>query len=817
MSIAPLRLRAGAFFTQLCLGVGAAAHAQQAEPEAGLVALHQALLDAGTTGVVLNVAAHPDDESSRTNTMLRRKYGCRVVTMYSTYGDGGQNAIGREIGPELASLRVRETLRAAAMSGVEVRWLGMPDFGFSKTLDETLKVWDGAVLKERMRKVLDAVEPDLVVTNHTLNQGHGHHRASYWAIEALLQERASRQERVPPLYVRCAVGDAQLTLDPAELEPARGETYARLAHRAWTQHVTQGPWGAHNPLQVGKDWWKLANAEAVVAAGASAAAVAGDLQHWLRARDGGLDRLPADAARRDPAQMMAETVRLLQQARSAFEAALADLGKQPRPPVARLEALRGRIEALQRVLLALANVRAEVWLERDEVPAGGSGKAFVVVHGCEHVQELVVQCGGVDAVPVQAAVRATPFDGMPAPPANTTPDAVAGATPPANGANATPTPAEPVPAPAPVPGRYSVAFETDADPGDAALTGPEPSFVSVSVRFQLAGAPIRLFYELAYTPVVPIELQWDREVVMVPKGQQVERLLSVSVTSHRDRDTEAPVRLSMGPGIHAVPIPGRLQLSPAQPNARLLVRATIDCAELTPDAGLEVGLRDAAARLRVLPIDVSVPPGLKVALVRGPDDTIERALGDLGIGFVSLDRDALMMARLEEFTTVLLDIRAYFHRPELADVRERLLQFVRAGGRVVAMYHKPGEWNERPGHPLLAPFALNVADERTTEEDSPVVMLQPQHRLWSHPHAITAADFTGWVQERGLNFPDKWDPAWTPLLELKDSGDKKASQGALLHTQYGRGDFVYCSLALYRQLRIGNAGAARLLVNLLAK
>ena len=124
---------------------------------------------------------------------------------------------------------------------------------------------------------------------------------------------------------------------------------------------------------------------------------------------------------------------------------------------------------------------------------------------------------------------------------------------------------------------------------------------------------------------------------------------------------------------------------------------------------------------------------------------------------------------------------------------------------------------QRAGHPLLAPFPITVADVRATEEFSPVTMLQPQHRLWLHPHAITAADFAGWVQERGLNFPDKWDAAWTPLLELKDSGDEKPSQGALLHTQYGRGDFVYCSLALYRQLRIGNAGAARLLVNLLAK
>ena len=167
--------------------------------------------------------------------------------------------------------------------------------------------------------------------------------------------------------------------------------------------------------------------------------------------------------------------------------------------------------------------------------------------------------------------------------------------------------------------------------------------------------------------------------------------------------------------------------------------------------------------------------------------------------------------------SLLLDMRAYHHAPELAEHRDRILQFCRAGGRVVVMYHKPGEWNERRGHPLLAPFSLVVGSDRVTEEASPVTILQPEHRLWRQPHTIGPTDFEGWVQERGLNFPSKWDPAWTPLLELKDSSDEKASQGALLYTQYGRGDFVYCSLVLYRQLRVGNVGAARLLVNLLAR
>ena len=54
------------------------------------------------------------------------------------------------------------------------------------------------------------------------------------------------------------------------------------------------------------------------------------------------------------------------------------------------------------------------------------------------------------------------------------------------------------------------------------------------------------------------------------------------------------------------------------------------------------------------------------------------------------------------------------------------------------------------------------------------------------------------------------------MLSMKDSGEEKHHEGSLLYTNYGKGDFVYCSLSLYRQLRRGNPGAVRLLVNLLA-
>lgn len=768
--------------------------AQRAEPDAGLVALHQAVLDAGRSAVVLNVAAHPDDESSRTNTVLRRKHGMRVVTAYTTYGDGGQNAIGREIGLELAALRVRETLRAAALSGVEVRWLGMDDFGFSKTLDETLRQWGEARLLAAMRKVVDEVDPDFVLTNHSLTQGHGHHRATFWAIDAVLRERAAAKARVPALLTRSKLEEAVWIVDPTELDPARGETYARLAHRAWVQHVTQGPWGPHNPLQVGKDFWKVANADAASLPPDGEAAP--PPWRWVAPRGDPSWRLP-DGVGELPREQLRTLARALHQ-RLAERRELLRVAPAARAEAAELE---WRLAAVRTLLLALANVSVEAWLERDEVAAGADGKVNVIVHGAERVAGIEVRCGERSGTPVTAPVRAMLFDGVPVTPAGTVPATAEPAAAPAN----PPT----VPGPA---GRFAVAFAAEPPTG-----GPEPRSVRVVVAFALDDLPLQVERTLHYTPVPAVELAWDREVVMAPRGSTLERVLSVTVTSHDEKEQSAPIRLGLPPGVQAVPLPSRLSLSREHDQARLLLKATITADELPADARIEVGFGDARSSIRVVPVDVSVPPGLRVALVRGPDDSTERALADLGVPFTALDRDALALARLDDFTTVLLDIRAYHHRPELAEVRDRLLQFCRGGGRVVAMYHKPGEWNERAGRPLLAPFPLLVGEERATEEDAAVAFLQPEHPLLRHPHALGPADFAGWVQERGLNFPKSWDPAWTPLLAMRDTDDPKPHEGALLVTRYGRGDFVYCSLALYRQLRIGHGGAARLLVNLLAR
>jgi hypothetical protein len=516
--------------------------------------------------------------------------------------------------------------------------------------------------------------------------------------------------------------------------------------------VTQGPWGAHNPLQVGRDWWRVVNDDVRTIGNVDGVP---KVMPWLWVRPLAIERLPEETLEMAPAELMQELAKL-------GEGERFDLyDPEPRRPGAihRQFLVRNQLRRL------LAGVRVEAWLDRDDVATGGDGKANVVVHGAERLQNLEVTCGDRKGTPVTAPVRALVFDGLPVSPAMTLPQTEAVVT----GVTTTNAPSSPGPT-----GRFQVAFPCEPPTG-----GPEPRFVELRVAFQLDGEKHTVVRRLPYTPVPPLELAWDREVVLVPKGRTVERLFSVAVTSNTDSESSAPIRLGLPPGVQAVPLPTRLTLSREHPQARVLVKATIVADELTETASIEIGFGEVRTRLPLRTIDVLVPPGLKVALVRGPDDTTERTLGDLGVAFTALDRDALAMARLDEFSTVLLDIRAYHHRPDLAEVRDRLLQFCRGGGRVVAMYHKPGEWNERAGHPLLAPFAMVVGDGRVTEEDSAVTLLQPGHRLLQYPHTIGPADFDGWVQERGLNFAKTWDAAWTPLFAMQGLvARKKASRRA---------------------------------------
>ena len=115
----------------------------------------------------------------------------------------------------------------------------------------------------------------------------------------------------------------------------------------------------------------------------------------------------------------------------------------------------------------------------------------------------------------------------------------------------------------------------------------------------------------------------------------------------------------------------------------------------------------------------------------------------------------------------------------------------------------------------LGPYPLTLGRDRTTDETASVQLLRPDHPLLTAPQVIRDAAWAGWVQERGLNYPARWDTRYQALLAMADPGEKP-SQGALLSASYGKGSYIYTGLAFFRQLPAGVPGAIKLFVNLLA-
>src|SRR6202158_2164288 len=143
------------------------------------IALYQALLELTNPWTVMCIAAHPDDEDGTSLIVMRRKYGVHTVSLFSTFGEGGQNAIGPELYEELGAIRARETMAAAEIQGSEPHFLGLKDFGYSKSADEAFRIWGHEEALRRMVLQIRKLRPDVIITTHSVtNKDHGHHQAT---------------------------------------------------------------------------------------------------------------------------------------------------------------------------------------------------------------------------------------------------------------------------------------------------------------------------------------------------------------------------------------------------------------------------------------------------------------------------------------------------------------------------------------------------------------------------------------------------------------------------------------------------------------
>ena len=758
--------------------------AQAVEPVAstdrGAIALQQAILDAGEDRLALLVASHPDDRYVLPAAWLRFRHGARVAVLLATRGGGGQNSRGPETGDALERIRTRETEAGCRALGIAAHYLNRPDGGYCRTAEEAFAEWGREDTLLALVAAIRRLKPDLVLTTHHAAEEHGHDLALVELLPEALRLAADPAfapasgmvHQVPRALMGTPDGTdtAPFAIHGDEVEPLRGLTYRRLAWNVLDQlHPSGGP---------------AAPMESVLPPVSRFVPVPG----W----DGGagkdlLDGIPGAWPPR--AELTAAAPDLLEQAlaaRAAVETVSRD-NEDVRPT-----RWNRRLEALDRVILAAARVLVEVDTEPGAVAVPGEELALTLrVHNGSTRQLRLVR---VEALEGGLVTRDA---GEPLEQQDLAPDATLRLA---------------------LRHRVPVAAGAEADQMGARFRSNR-FHMPVRLRVVLAAGEAQVGQVLD----VPVELRAPVELAAVPpmlllptNRPSVQFTVDVLRNSSFPVDDVLQVR---GPAGYAIEQDARrADLRTVRGDSyRFSVRAPV------PSKGgvdvLRIALGSNRIALPVHKVDVDIDPNLHIGIVRGSDDTLPAVIGigGLGLRWSELSDTDLAVRELATFDTIVVDVRALRSRPQARRSFGRLLEFSRQQGRrLLVFYHKDIEFHP-PGEAFRGapeePFF--VGKGRVTRADAPVTMLVPEHRLFTHPNRIRAADWDAWEQERGLYFPRIWAESYTPLLAMSDPG-MPVERGALLHRQDpGGGDFVYCALALYRQLKKLHPGAVRLLANLL--
>jgi hypothetical protein len=210
-------------------------------------------------------------------------------------------------------------------------------------------------------------------------------------------------------------------------------------------------------------------------------------------------------------------------------------------------------------------------------------------------------------------------------------------------------------------------------------------------------------------------------------------------------------------------------------------------------------------------VEVQTAPGLHIGFLPGTGDDVPKALENLNQNVRVLAESDLTQGDLSGYDAIVLGVRAYAVRNDLKAANARLLEYVKNGGVLIVQYNLQGFESAYGPYPLT----IGASPQKVVDENSPVQFPDAGNPALTWPNRITAADFKGWVEERGHGFMQAWDSHYQPLVETHDP-EQDPQAGGLLLARYGKGFYVYDALALYRQLPSGVPGAYRLLGNLVS-
>ncbi|MFL6598125.1 MAG: PIG-L family deacetylase [Chthoniobacterales bacterium] len=790
-----------------------------------------ALQKLNVLGRVLYIAAHPDDEN--TNLMAFWANGSLYEAAYLsvTRGDGGQNLIGPELGERLGVIRTEELLEARRIDHGKQFFTRAIDFGFSKTADETMRIWDHDKILADVVWVIRKFRPDVIVTRFSPEDQltHGHHTASaILAREAFAA--AADPNRFPeqlafvkPWRATRLVWNTSpffftnrnLPFDPTGLtvleaggyNPLLGKAYTEIAAASISMHKSQGVGGAprrgarkeyFKPLEgqpmtnslfegVDTTWSRVANSESVAAQisqiiskfnPADPAASVPDLLKLRQTMSGIQDESWIAEKKPQLDKIIAACLGLHVEASAATETFTPG------------QTATIKIEAINR-----SNI--PVTLQEARFPNTGDSKKIDAALPSNELVTKDLSCRIPDDAPYSQPYWLRKPRAL---------------------------------------GTFAVA--------DQKLIGlPEnPPALPVEVVLQVSGQELRYTVDTKYRTVDTLPSEVPRPIVIAPPvfanvannvlvfGTNESKTVSVQVTAATG-PVKGELRLDVPQGWEVSPasVPVDFKAADAEMVGAFTVKPPTQNSEGTLRAIVSIDGRDYSfERVRIsyphIGVQTLMPPaqaklvradirkkGEHIGYIPGAGDDVPESLRQIGYSVKMLSEPEITAKNLAQFSAVVLGIRAYNTQDRISNWLPEVFAYVKDGGVVIAQYNTLADLKTNQ----LGPYPLEISRDRVTDENAQVRILAPNNPLMNTPNKITPKDFNGWVQERGLYFPDKWDPAWTPILSCNDPKEKPLD-GGLLIAQSGKGFFIYTSYSWFRQLPAGVPGAYRLFANMLS-
>ena len=784
----------------------------------------------------LYVAAHPDDENTRLIAYLANEALAETAYLSLTRGDGGQNLIGPDIREGLGVVRTQELLAARRTDGGTQFFTRANDFGYSKHPDETLTFWDRDSILSDMVWVIRKWQPDVIVTRfdpESAGQTHGHHTTSAMlAVEAydLAADPAAFPEQltrpgITPWRARrllfntswwfygseeafAAADKSDLfVVDAGAYYPLLGLSNGEIAARSRSRHLSQG-FGSSASRGSQNEYLELLAGENAEDRGDLFAGVD---DSWSRVEGGAaVERVLARAEESfDPAHPALVVPDLVE----------ALLLMRALPPG---RYTRTKVPALERLIADCLGVYAEATApdtlltpgQRTEVAYEVTARSPALPVGLRNLHIATATLGGNGETTLPSNEALTGELSLRVPSATSNPYwlETAGSE-----------------------GMYPA-------PGyELRGLGENPPPLTATFTLEVLGAEVPITAPVLYKATYPDRGEVYRPVLVVPAAgvsfakpvylwpAREAREVTVAVESFAG-ERAGSVALAAPAGWTVEPATREVSLSTtgAVAEATFTVTPPADAAEAQLAAHFTTAADTFDRAVRVLryghiPPQAIVQPAQaravrlelsrsaeRIGYVPGAGDAIPEALREVGYAVDVLAEDDVARGPLGDYDAIVLGVRAYNTQDWLPRVNDRLLDYARAGGTLVVQYNT----NRRLDMAGLAPYPLTLSRDRVTVEGAPVTFVDPAAAVLNRPNAITADDFAGWVQERGLYFPSEWDPAYRPVIASADPGEGPL-EGGLLVAELGEGHYVYTGLSFFRELPAGVPGAYRLFVNLL--